>query len=208
MTKLMSTSNSTSSSSSPNELPDPGTMTYEESVAESINNLAAKENLRRSLLTEKKLSGKLKITEQLLALSERNEALAQQITAELLAERHRIVLPELMPHLHTDFDFALNLGLEHLPPLPEPLPKTRKVRVPKIEVKKVTDMTLEEIQAELKEIRAKMEVLDVQVTSPDFDTRCNAQMDIRGLTPRMKKLNTQEIALLQHEIACMKKSLK
>lgn len=192
--------------SSSSNLPEPATMTYEQSVAESINNLAAKENLRRSLLTEKKLSGKLKITEQLLALSERNEALAQQITAQLLAEHHTMVMPQFIGH--TNFDPDLNLDLDNLPPLPEPLPKTkRKVRVPKVEVKKVTEMTLEEIQAELKEARAKMAVLEGKLTSSDFDTRFNAQMDIRGLNPRMKKLSGQEIALLQHEIVCLKKSL-
>ncbi|WP_333296029.1 hypothetical protein [Microcoleus sp. AT9b-C5] len=181
-------------------------MTYEESVAESINNLAAKEDLRRSLLTEKKLSGKLKITEQLLVLSERNESLSQQITAQLIAERHTILMPQFIPH--SNFDPDLNLDLDNLPPLPEPLPKTkRKVRVPKVEVKKVTEMTLEEIQAELKEARAKMAVLEGKLISDDFDTRFNAQMDIRGLNPRMKKLSGQEIALLQHEIVCLRKSL-
>lgn len=189
------------------DLPDPASMTYEESVAESINNLAAKENLRRSLATEKKLSTRLKITEQLLVLSERNEALAQQITAQLLADRHTMVMPQFL--YHTDFDPDLSLDLDNLPPLPEPLPKTKgKVRVPKIHIKKVTDMTLEEIQAELKETRAKIAVLEGKLTSSDFDTRFNAQMEIRGLTPRMKKLNTQEISLLQHEISCLKKSLR
>ncbi|MEG4518834.1 hypothetical protein QUB11_28100 [Microcoleus sp. B6-A1] len=192
--------------SSSSNLPDPATMTYEESVAESINNLAAKEDLRRSLLTEKKLSGKLKITEQLLVLSERNESLSQQITAQLIAERHTILMPQFIPH--SNFDPDLNLDLDNLPPLPEPLPKTkRKVRVPKVEVKKVTEMTLEEIQAELKEARAKMAVLEGKLISDDFDTRFNAQMDIRGLNPRMKKLSGQEIALLQHEIVCLRKSL-
>ncbi|MEG5175545.1 hypothetical protein [Microcoleus sp. B3-D7] len=204
MTKLVSTSNSSDSSG----LPDPVTMTYEQIVTESINNLAAKEDLRRSLNTEKKLSAKLKITEQLLALSERNEALAQQITAELIAERHTMVMPQFIPHTNFDPDLKLALDLDNLPPLPDSPPKTkRKLSDPKIHVKKVADMSLEEIQAELKIHRAKMEELDVQITSPDFDTRFNAQMEIRGLSPRMKKLNTQEIALLQHEIACMKKSL-
>ncbi|MEG4850837.1 hypothetical protein QUB10_07995 [Microcoleus sp. B5-D4] len=192
---------------SSSSLPDPATMSYEESIAESINNLAAKENLRRSLETEKKLSVRLKITEQLLALSERNESLSQQITAQLLAERHTMLRPQSIGH--TNFDPDLNLDLDELPPLPEPLPKTkRKVRVPKIKLKKVTDMTLEQIQAELTESRAKMAVLDVQLTSSDFDTRFNAQMDIRSLNPRMKKLSGQEIALLQHEIACLKKTLR
>jgi len=59
-------------------------MTYEEIVAESINNVATKEELRRSLKSENKPSAVFKITQELLRLAERNEAWAKQQFALLL----------------------------------------------------------------------------------------------------------------------------
>lgn len=192
-----------STPSDSSDLPDPVAMSYEEIVIERINNLAAKEDLRRSLQKEKKLSlsAELKITQELLAISERNEALAQQQIAELLAERHTMVMPQFLPH--TDFNPELEMDLDNLPPEPK---TKRKLSVSKAQIRKVLEMSLEDIQAELKIHRARMVELEAQLTSSDFDTRFNAQMEIRSLTPRLKKLNAQEIALLKHEIACMKQN--
>ena len=86
----------------------------------------------------------LKITQELLRLAERNEALAKQQFARFVAKGNTMTVPQFLPHSDFDSsfesDFDLLLDLDEIKPEQKPIKKSNKSKAP---VKKVMDMSLE-----------------------------------------------------------------
>lgn len=132
-------------------------MTYEELQTERDANELLKNNLKAQIeqVTDTKVS--LKLSQELLQLSKRNEKLAAR----------QVVLMS--------------------------------------KVKRPSEMSLEEIEAELEKNKITVTQFEQQLTSSDFDTRFNANQELRTLYIRNKALCSQRVALLTHSIALLKK---
>jgi hypothetical protein len=123
-----------------------------------------------------------------------------------VAKGNTMTVPQFLPHSDFDSsfesDFDLLLDLDEIKPEQKFREKSNKSKAP---VKKVMDMSSEEIREELKTHRERIASLEAnEVQSKDFDTRFNANIEIQKLAPRMKRLSEQQISLLKHQIACLK----
>jgi hypothetical protein len=73
--------------------------------------------------------------------------------------------------------------------------------------KRPIEMSLEEIEAEIAKNKITFAKLEENLTSSDFDTRFNANQEMRTLATRDKALCSQRVALLSHSIALLKQEL-
>lgn len=74
-------------------------------------------------------------------------------------------------------------------------------------VKRPIEMSLEEIEAEIAQNKITIAELEKQLTSSNFDTRFNANQELRSIYARHKALCSQRVALLNHSIALLKQEL-
>jgi len=159
-------------------------MTYDEIVAERSKNATLKDQYKSEAEAEKDPSTCLKINQKILRLANRNEALAKQQLDLLKIQKSQAQ------------------AQAHIESKPKSVDKSNKNSK---KLKKPVDMSLEEIRAELKSHNERISSLEAnEVQSSNFETRFNAKMEIQKLTPRMKRLDEQEISLLKHQITCLK----
>ncbi|MEG4084549.1 hypothetical protein QUA34_13275 [Microcoleus sp. POL10_C6] len=74
-------------------------------------------------------------------------------------------------------------------------------------LKKPIDMSLEEIEAEQAKNKVTIAQYEQELTSTDFETRFNANQELRNIYTRNRGLNKQRIALLNHSIALLRQEL-
>jgi hypothetical protein len=167
----------------------PSDMTYDEIVAERSKNATLKDKYKSEAEAKKDPSTCLKINQNILRLAKRNEALAKQQLDLLKIQKSQA---QAQAHIEPE--------LESKPKSVEKSNKKSK------KVKKPIDMSLEEIRAELKSHNERISSLESkELQSKDFETRFQANLEIQRLAARMKRLSAQEISLLKHQIACLKK---
>lgn len=164
-------------------------MTYNEIVAERSNNATLKDKYKSEAEAEKDPSTCLKINQKILRLAKRNEALAKQQLDLLKIQKAQT---QAQAHIEPELESK-----------PESVEKSNKKSK---KVKKPIDMSLEEIRAELKSHNERISSLESnKLQSKDFETRFQANLEIQRLAARMKRLSAQEISLLKHQLACLKK---
>jgi len=164
-------------------------MTYDEIVVERQINAVKKDKYKSQAEAEKDLSTCLKINQKILRLAKRNEALAKQQLDLLKIQKFQA---QAQAHIEPELESE-----------PKPVEKSNKKSK---KVKKPIDMSLEEIRAELKSHNDRISSLESnELLSKDFETRFQANLEIQRLAARMKRLSAQEISLLKHQIACLKK---
>lgn len=74
-------------------------------------------------------------------------------------------------------------------------------------IKRPIEMSLEEIEAEITQNKITIPQVEQQLTSSNFDTRFNANQELRTIYARHKALCSQRVALLSHSIALLKQEL-
>jgi hypothetical protein len=164
-------------------------MTYDEIVAERSKNATLKDKYKSEAEAKKDPYTCLKINQNILRLAKRNEALAKQQLDLLKIQKSQA---QAQAHIKPELESK-----------PESVDKSNKKSK---KVKKPIDMSLEEIRAELKSHNERISSLESnELLSKDFETRFQANLEIQRLAARMKRLSAQEISLLKHQIACLKK---
>ncbi|MEG4395467.1 hypothetical protein [Microcoleus sp. BROC3] len=74
-------------------------------------------------------------------------------------------------------------------------------------LKRPIEMSLDEIEAEQAKNKVTIAQYEEELTSSDFETRFNANQELRTLYTRTRALNKQRIALLSHSIALLRQEL-
>jgi hypothetical protein len=149
-------------------------MTYDQLQDERETNELAKNQLKAEAKKETDSQVLLRLSQQILALAKRNDKLVKQ---QLILAKEKLTV----------------LKTSITEPEPEKVTVSKKGKL-----KKPIDMSIEELQAESEANNARCEGLEKKRRSSDFDTRFQADQEIKNLSNRTKKLCEQEISLLKH----------
>jgi hypothetical protein len=157
-------------------------MTYDQLQEEQDANELTKNQLKAQSEKETNTQFLLKLSQEILALAQRNEELVKQ---QLVLMREKL----------TDLE----------KPVAEPVKVTGTASLQKGKLKKPIEMSIEELRKEIESNNTRCEELEEQRKSPDINTQIEAEQEIRTLSNRTKRLCAQEISLLKHELATLKR---
>ncbi|MEG4594174.1 hypothetical protein QUB00_20535 [Microcoleus sp. F8_C2] len=154
-------------------------MTYGQLQDEHETNELAKNQLKAEAKKETNSKVLLRLSQQILALAQRNEELVKQ---------QLVLMRATLTDLKTQ----------------ESEPEPRQVTVSKKgKLKKPLDMSIDELQAEIESNNTRCEKLEEQRKSTDIDKGIEADQELRTLSSRTKKLCEQKISLLTHEMSLL-----